>query len=214
MIEYLFGYPCAIVNLKGDTYNKKEIVDTIEKNYNIDNNRNEWGKDTIEKNHLHHLYNDWDNKKFFKVNFNLLTEKYKIIITDFLSKLHFKNSVKFKFNVINYTCMKKNQFMTEHIHPFVDFTLIHYIKFNENIHEPTVFKNTHSHTNFSEFLNTKLMENLDLNFIENSYVCKIFKFNIKEDDICIVPGLIPHYVPISEDNSETRITIVTNVNIL
>jgi len=214
MIKYLFGHPFSVVNLKGEDYNKKEIIDTIEKNYSINNKRDNWDKNSIEKNYLHHSYGDWNNDKFLKINFTKLTEKYKIIIENFLNELHFKNNIKFKFEIVNYTCIKNNQFMKEHIHPFTDFTMIHYVKFNKNIHESTVFKNTHSHSSFTEVLNTKLMENLDFSFVENSYMCKVFKLNIEEDDICIVPGLIPHYVPVNENASESRITIVTNINIL
>jgi len=217
-IKYLFGFPTSIVKLKANKYNKKEIINTIEKNYNIDNNRNEWrnewDKISTESSKLHHAYDDWDNSKFLKPNFDLLIKHYKIIITKFLNKLHFKNTVNFKFSIANYTCMKNNQFMNEHIHPYTDFTLIHYIKFNKKIHQSTHFKNTHSHSNFSGLLNKKLLQNLDLSYIENSNLCNVYKFNIDEDDICIVPGLIPHFVPISKNVSETRITIVSNINIL
>jgi hypothetical protein len=210
MLKQLFGLPVYIKNISNHSYDRKKIIKDIEFNYSKDKNRNNW--DTL-KSDLHHSYNDWENHDFKKINFNQLIPIYETIFQEFFNSLPLKKEIKFKFDIVNYTCMTSNQFMKSHYHPETDFTAVHYIKFNKEIHKPTMFENSHVFSDYVPFLRPNLINILNVNDTLNSWVSKDFWMNIEEEDICITPGLCFHNVPIQPKISESRITIVSNITV-
>ena len=56
----LFGFPVMMGKIDPITYNKKSIINAIEKNFKINKTRNKWDKTSV----LHHVYNDGANPKF------------------------------------------------------------------------------------------------------------------------------------------------------
>ena len=67
MKEQFFGMPIWRENIDSKLYNKKEIIDTITRNYQKNRSRNTWWSNTS---NLHHMYNDWDNTEYEVPNWN------------------------------------------------------------------------------------------------------------------------------------------------
>ena len=103
--------------------------------------------------------------------------------------------------------------MRSHIHNDCDFSAVHYIKFDDTVHTATLFENSNNYSNFSEYLRPNLNKILDRNCILNSWFFNHFKFKIKENDICIVPGLLSHSISKQIETEKTRITIVCNITL-
>ena len=217
MIKQIFGFPVFIESINKDLYKKKEIIKDIEYNYKKDNTRNNWeSSDTIKKSNLHHAYNDWNNIKFKSINFTSLIPVYKKSISNFFENFSFKKTLNFKFNITNYTCMTSNQYMKSHYHPDSDFTAVHYIKFNEKIHKPTLYENSNISSQFIKALRPKLNNLVDISDIKNSWFFENYSFDIKEDDICITPSFLFHSVPIQDTKlkqNDKRITVVLNISV-
>lgn len=211
-MQQIFGFPCFIKNIDEHLYNKKEIIEDIEYNYSKNKKRNVWDKGNINESDLHHLYNDWDNTDFKKINFNKLIPIYAEVFKEFFKNLKFKKEdIKFKFEVVNYTCLTSSQNMTRHVHAECDFSAVHYIKFDDTVHTATLFENNNNYSDFSVNLRPNLNKILDETCVLNSWYYKNFRFKIKENDICIVPGLLSHSILKQLKTEKTRITIVCNI---
>lgn len=213
MSKFLFGFPYYLDKINPNNYNKKQIIDQIEYNYSIDSSRNIWDKNFIDGSNLHHSHSDWGNNNFLSINFEELKDQYSIIIEKFLSNLKFIQNINYYYSIVNYTCMRSSQHMRSHVHPDCDFSMIHYLKFDNDIHKPTIFYNPSSLSKFYETLFPNLHKKLDPSYPENSFLSESFYFNVNEDDICIVPGFLSHSVPFHNTTEESRITIVTNITI-
>jgi uncharacterized protein (TIGR02466 family) len=212
MIKNLFGLPLYHTSLLNEKYNKNEILDVIIKNYNKDKNRNEWDKNNFEYSKIHHFLCDEENNFFNTPNFNSLIPIYEKHIINFLQNLNIKQNIKFSFKIVNYTCMKKDQQMRSHIHTNCNFSAIHYLNFDENFNDSTLFFNPAS---YSKFLNV-LMPNIS-NFFnsedeKNSWFYYNFKFSTKEEDLIIFPSILEHSVPVVKSD-KYRVTISFNINL-
>jgi len=215
MIEknILFGIPLLRSKIDPKLYNKKEIIKTIEKNYSIDPNRNKWYT-SPNKSKLHHSFNDWNNKKFKNPNFKKIIPVYAKTIMDCLKTLSIKKKFDAKIAIRNYTCLKSSQYMEKHHHISndVDFTAVHYVKFNKEKHLPTTFHNSQNFSNYFSLLNPKYINFLDHTYTDNSFMSDEYYLNTKEDDFFIIPSILEHSIPI-QNSDETRITIVLNISI-
>jgi hypothetical protein len=103
--------------------------------------------------------------------------------------------------------------MKSHVHVDCDFSAVHYIKFDEIAHTSTLFENNNNYSNFSKNLRPNLDNILDKTCILNSWYYKNFRLKIKENDICIVPGLLSHSISKQLKTEKTRITIVCNITL-
>jgi hypothetical protein len=212
-MQQIFGFPVFIKNIDKKLYNKEEIIKNIEFNYNKNKKRNIWDKGNINESDLHHSYGDWDNEEFNKINFDKLIPIYANIFSEFFKNLKFKKEVKFKFEIVNYTCLTSSQYMRSHFHPECDFSAVHYIKFDKTAHTSTLFENNNNFSDFSEIIKPSLNNILDNNHILNSWYFKYFRLNIEEDDICITPSLLSHSISKQLNTDKTRITIVCNITL-
>lgn len=212
MLYQIFGLPIFIKNIDEKLYNKKEIIKNIQSNYKKNKKRNNWDNE-FEKSDIHHSYNDWNNPEFKKINYAKLIPIYEVVFKEFFNFISLKKQIKFKFEILNYTCMTSSQFMKSHHHVKADFTAIHYIKFDNKVHKPTLFENSHVFSDYANFLSPHLKDILNENSHTNSWFYKNFFMNIKENDICITPGFTFHSVPHQSKTDKTRITIVSNINI-
>jgi hypothetical protein len=213
-MQQIFGFPCFIRNIDETLYDKEEIIKEIEHNYNKNKKRNVWRKGNIYESDLHHVYNDWDNEDFKKINFDKLIPIYRNVFLEFLKNLKFKKEeIKFNFNIVNYTCLTSSQYMASHVHPDSDFSAIHYIKFDDTEHTSTLFENSNNYSNYIENLRPNLNKILDETCILNSWYYKNFIFKIKENDICIIPSLLSHSILKQAETKKTRITIVCNITL-
>jgi hypothetical protein len=213
-MQQIFGFPYFIRNIDKNLYNKEEIIKDIEHNYIKNKERNAWDKGKINESNLHHIYGDWDNTDFKKINFDKLIPIYKDVFVEFLKNLKFKKQeIKFKFSVVNYTCLTSSQNMASHVHADCDFSAVHYIKFDDTVHASTSFENNNNYTNYVENLRPNLNKILDETCVLNSWYYKNFRFKIKENDICIVPGLLSHSILKQVETEKKRITIVCNITL-
>ena len=211
MIKNLFGLPLYHTSLLNEKYNKNEILDVIIKNYNKDKNRNEWDKNNFEYSKIHHCLFDEENTSFDFPDFKHLIPVYEKHINNFLNNLNIRKNIKFTFQIVNYTCMKKGQQMIKHIHTGCDFSAIHYLKFDENFNDSTLFFNPSNYALFLNALRPKLKDLL-VNNENNSWAFYNYTLATKEEDFVIFPSVLEHNVPVIKSDKH-RITISLNINL-
>ena len=212
--DLLFGLPAIRCNIDEKLYSKEKLVDTILKNYNTNPNRNSWDlNNKFENSNLHHSYNN-DNDDFENIDYSELMPIYTDTISKCLSQLNFKKQ-KFKFNfyIANYTCIKENHYMKSHIHTDSNFSAIHYLKFDEKEHHPTIFENTHNYAPFAGKLSGDFSDQLDDSYSENSWMHTHYSLKTKENDFVLTPSFLEHSVPFHKKCRNHRVTIVLNINI-
>jgi len=206
----LYGYPVGIATINKNTYDKKNIIKTIESNFKKDKKRNKWTKFSD----LHHLYNDENNPNYKQVNWETLLPLYKTAFNNYFKHLFKSVDIKYHIKVVNYTCMEKSNFMGEHIH-HSGFSAVHYIQFDEKNHTPTCFINPYTHGDYvGEVLHTNIPPLLDEKNILNSWAFNRWHLGMKEDELIITPGIMKHRVDPQNSKNKNRITIIANVNIL
>ena len=95
------------------SYNKESIVNTINSNYNKQKDRNYFDSMNALESNLHHSYNDIDNKELPMPDYSSLMIVYENVFKELYTNLKFKEGVeiKYHFQIVNYTCTNKNQFM-------------------------------------------------------------------------------------------------------
>jgi hypothetical protein len=213
MISQLFGIPVYKTNISPVLYNKQEIISSIEKNFKLDPLRNYWDNKENYKSNLHHMSQDFDNDGFIPVPVDQLYPIYEKEITTFLKQLGMKSGFSYEQEICNYTCMQQGQFMKEHIHTS-DFVGVHYIKFNNTVHKPTIFSNDNGYALYLASLIPNIRSKLDVEHVNNSWLSKYFNLETIEDNFVITPGIINHFVPPFDSSDELRMTIVVNIKIL
>ncbi len=212
MIKNLFGLPTYHTSILNEKYNKKDILKVILKNYKKDKNRNEWDKNDIYSSNFHHSYSKQKNNFFENPNFNTLIPIYQNNITNFLKNLNIINDVKFSFSISNYTCMLQGQQMKSHIHSNCDFSGIHYLNFDENFNDSTLFFNPASYSKFLKNLRPNLLNFFNNEGEKNSWLYQYYKFITKEEDLIIFPSVLEHSVP-AVKSDKYRITIAFNISL-
>jgi hypothetical protein len=215
MITPLFSLPIYTYSVDENLYDRKDIINTIEDNYKKDKNRNLWEKNTDSiKSNLHHNFSDYKNEDFKEPNYEKIIPVYENILLKFLEDLSLKiTPIKFKFEIVNYTCMTGSQYMKSHQHSHCDFTAVHYIKYNPNIHKPTLYENTHSFSRYTKDLRPNLKNILNEKDYLNSWYYNSYFLNVKEHDMCISPSFLLHSVPHQPQTLDTRITIVLDIQL-
>ena len=210
MKEQFFGMPIWRENIDSKSYNKKEIIDTITRNYRKNRSRNTWWSNTS---NLHHMYDDWDNTDYESPNWNnSLTGLYKGVIQRFFNSIS-AQKFNFDFDVTNYTCYGNSQYMQEHLHPNADFVGIHYIRFDTESHTPTRFVNPMSYAKYLEEIRSETRLKYDDNDILNAWMFPSWELPVIEDDMIIHPALLAHDVrPQTCNDDNLRIASVLNIN--
>ena len=209
----MFNVPYWKYSVDPKSYDKDIILADIEHNYSLDNNRNKWdGKNYLNSN-LHHSNRDIDNPKFKKINYKSLIPVYHNLFDRFCKTLELTSTFKYTFQITNYTAMKSGQYMRPHNHiGDSDFTCIHYVKFNSEKHQSTVFHNAHHWADDFQYLRPTLYKKLDSNNEKHSYLLKYYKLPTDENDFVITPSSLIHEVPPFKSD-ELRVTIVVNLQI-
>ena len=205
----LFGFPIMLTKIDKNSYNKKSIISTIEKNFKLNKKRNMWDKRSV----LHHSYNDHLNPKYHKVNFSTLIPVYKEILLSMFKKVAMVPGYGFTFSIINYTCLSKSNHMASHIHPGVDFTAIHYIQFDNKHHTSSTFENTLAHSEYLDHARPKLADILSNKHHSNSWAYKDWNIDVDEDDFCFSPSFLKHRIDPQDSKNKNRITVVLNITL-
>ena len=205
----LFGFPVMMGKIDPITYNKKSIINAIEKNFKINKTRNKWDKTSV----LHHVYNDGANPKFYKIPYDTVIPMYEKMIGQMISNMGLSSAYKFSFEIINYTCLSKSNYMNSHLHEGADFTAVHYIQFDQKNHTPTIFENTSPHVDYVRQLRPQLTNVLSNKYFANSWVYKDWYLETNEDDFCFCPAYLKHRIDPQTSKKKNRITLVLNITL-
>ena len=205
----LFGFPVMSMKIDKNSYDKKSIISTIEKNFKLNKKRNLWDKTSV----LHHAYNDFSNPKYRKVNFDTLVPVYKKVLIAMFNSMTLLSAYDFQCEVVNYTCLSKSNYMASHIHPGVDFTAVHYIQFDKKHHTPTIFENSLPHIDYINELSPQLTKILSKKDNLNSWTCGKWRIDTEEDDFCFSPSFLKHRIDPQTSKNKNRITIVLNIKL-
>ena len=108
--------------------------------------------------------------------------------------------------------MTKESQMSNHIHTDCDFSTVHYLKYNNDSLDCTLFHNSNDYAKFLVSLSPSLSKVCDNKSIQNSWIYQTFKIPTQEDDFIIFPAILEHSVPRIESDGE-RVTVVTNINV-
>jgi|TARA_R100001460_G_scaffold4116_1_gene11909 hypothetical protein len=208
--KIIFGFPIMSTKINKNSYDKKNIVSTIETNFKINNKRNNWDKESL----LHHSANDRNNLKYKKINFKSILPVYKETILSMLKKLNTICNYSFEFDISNYTCLSNNNFMKPHIHADCHFTAVHYLQFDKKNHKGTRFINTLPFTDYIKEIAPGLYNVLSLNDNKNSWLCESWIDNVEEDDFYFYPAYLKHTIDPQVAKNKNRITIVLNIKLL
>jgi uncharacterized protein (TIGR02466 family) len=212
MIKYLFGLPTYRTSLLNERYNKEDLIKVVLKNYNKDKNRNNWDKNSLEYSKIHHFLYDEENPFFDTPDFSPLFPIYTKHITNFLNNLKLKKNFNFNFKIVNYSCMTEGQHMKSHIHTHCDFSAIHYLKFDENFNDTTLFFNPASYSKFLDNFSPNILNFFNSEDEKISWLYQNFKFITKEEDLIIFPSILEHSVPVVKSD-KYRITIAFNISL-
>tara|TARA_R110000796_G_scaffold245499_1_gene369771 strand:+ start:44 stop:694 length:651 start_codon:yes stop_codon:yes gene_type:complete len=210
ILDEMWGLPILKTNLDSKLYNKKQIVKTIKQNYQKEQKRQEWS-DSFYGTNIHHSNCDDDNINFLKPNYSELIPLYQEIIFHYFKYINLKK-IKIDFRIVNYTASSHDSFMEPHLHSDCHFSMIHYIKFNQEQHQSTVFLNPFA---FHEYWpgQNEINKNINKNLIKPSFVSREAKLHTIEDDIIIFPAILKHFVKNKKSN-DLRIVISTNITII
>ena len=203
----LFGFPVMGTKIDQKSYDKKSIISTIEKNFKLNKKRNRWDKQSV----LHHAFKDFDNPKYHKVNFDTLLPVYEKVLGEMFKKMDLRSTFRFNFNIINYTCLSKSNYLVSHVHPGVDFTAVHYIQFDKKYHTPTTYENHLPCIDYVSNITPKLQLILSNKHPTNSWAYPDWTLDIEEDDFCFSPGYLKHRIDSQASKTKNRITIVLNI---
>jgi|DEB0MinimDraft_10_1074344.scaffolds.fasta_scaffold84511_2 hypothetical protein len=204
----LWGLPILKTKINPDSYNKKEIIDVVEKNYLKQPIRQNWSNSFFNTD-IHHSNSDEKNKNFEKPNYNLLYKAYVDPLKFYLKQINLNKNKKVRIDIVNYTASRNASFMEPHIHSECDFSMIHYIQFDKKENNPTVFLNPYSFNDF--WINQgKLISNTDESNPSNSWVFSEWRYDVEEDDIIIFPAILRHFVR-NKKTLKTRIVVASNI---
>ena len=212
MKEQFFGMPIWRENIDSKSYNKKEIIDTITRNYHKNRSRNIWLSEGWSD--LHHAYNDYGNKEYECPDWtNSLMGVYRGVLQRFFDTIT-AQSFNYNFSIVNYTCYGNLQYIQEHLHPKVDFVGIHYIRFDTESHTPTRFINPMTYAKYLEGITSETSLKYNDNDVSNAWMFPSWEPKIIEDDMIIHPGLLSHDVRPQKCNDDNlRIASVLNIHV-
>lgn len=212
MIDQIFGIPLYKSSIDSNSYDKKSILITILNNFEKSNERNNWDNESYIKSKIHHSLCDEKNQNFEKPDFSSLRSVYESEIKKYLRMMNYQN-LAFKFEIVNYTVMTKDSQMSNHIHTDCDFTTVHYLKFDNESFDSTLFHNSNDYAKYLiPSLSPSLSKVCDNKSIQNSWMYQTFKISTQEDDFLIFPAVLEHSVPRIENDGK-RITVVANINV-
>ena len=204
----LFSYFVFKGTIDPTKYNKQPIIDVVERNYQINPNRNEWDTESS----MHHCYKDWENPNFEKIPETAgLSRLYKEFFQNAFKEFIFKTNGGFQFYIANVTGTKEGQFMRKHHHNPAFYSAIHYVQLAQE-HSRTVFCNPASdEEKLADYTMELVSANLHHQALINSSFFKTWTFDIQEDDILLFPSFLEHYIPETPPTDKLRVSIALNV---
>ena len=146
-----------------------------------------------------------------KLNDEFLFSIYSKYITDFFREYSLKAG---KYNIHSpwYNAFSKNQYQEPHTHLPADFSVVHYVTFDESQHLATTFVHPNPIISQSaKAFRRPLMDKLDPSCPAHSFYMSFYTPpQIKQGDLIIFPSFLNHYVKPNVSEKQ-RITITFNV---
>ncbi len=207
-IFYLWGLPIAKFKISPSDFDKKSIVEQIEKNYKLQSRR----KSNLKNNYGTDIHQSlYDNSNTLEEpKYESLKKPYSLIIQKYIKTFNVKENLNFEFSILNYTASNEKSYLAPHCHEDSDFAMTHYIKFDKT-NDPTTFVNPYVFNDF--WIRQNKLSFSVSNNIQNSWVFDTWTFNTEEDDILIFPAILKHFANLRKSNN-IRITLASNVKIL
>lgn len=149
------------------------------------------------------------------INWSPAIKVYKKYIDIFLTEYFQSKDVSYEISGEPwYTAYGKNQSANTHEHLPDHFSVVHFIKFNPEVHHPISFVNSNNEAiKLFVTYNPQLRKLINFDRSNMGYYHPRFTPNILEGDIVIFPGQLEHLVEKSS-SEEIRITVAMNINIL
>jgi hypothetical protein len=213
MFDKRLLFPSTVYSTKinPNSFDKLDIVSTVERNYRKKPNRNEWDQNSD----MHHYYNDADNPLFETIDYSSLTPIYSNIIDTFMNnELDICKPIKYRWEIINSTAYGPGQWMDSHDH-ITDlniFSCVHYVQLPAGS-SPLTFQNPASFQVYNippSVVNTSNF--INLNNDSASVWSKNWNFHQEEDDFLIFPSYLKHSVNKNPPGLQgLRIAVVLNI---
>lgn len=184
---------------------KEAYMDSIIKNYELrPKHSHDWNV------HTSYLWNDTLPNK---IDWWVSIEHYRTYVNKFIED-YFRKSLDWRIQDNPwYTAYGKGQKADWHDHMPADFSAVHFLKFNPEVHNPIVFTNP-------DVISSRLHGTYKPHLVDNlgtcdkqSYYKAEYTPEIEEGDFIIFPSQLFHLVHPSESD-ELRVTIAFNFNIL
>jgi|TARA_B100000035_G_scaffold173573_1_gene148052 uncharacterized protein (TIGR02466 family) len=210
----LFTPVIYILNIDPKSFDKEKIIKTITANYKKQPERNYFdGRAELGRSNSHHTYNDFNNKKFKKVEMSSLIKIYGKIFKSFFDN-EFKASKPFKYSysIQNAAAIGKDQYMNSHCHLPSSFSCVHYLKIDEN-NSGITFKNPNNISETMQWIAPKTYDILNKLDTSNSYFFPTFNLKPKEDTMLIFPSTLHHAVERQIDSKNLRVSVATNITL-
>lgn len=205
MIVDLFSPFYWKISINEHNYIKSKYISLIEDNYyDNPNNADDWV--------VHTSYSTKPLKN--NIDWSLSLPIYKKYISDFILEYFGENR---NFNISGnpwYTTYGYGQSADTHEHLPDHFSVVHFLKFNKEKHNPITFINPNGHFIKCFIDSNKNIKNMiDFNNINQSYFHPRYTPDISEGDLIIFPGQLEHLVD-KNKSYDLRTTIAMNINIL
>ena len=205
---YLWGLPIVKAKILPDSFNKKNIVDTIINNYKSkprrsSNLKNNFGTD------IHQSLYDKDGI-VEDPDYESLKEPYTHVIQNYLHHLKLQKDHDVEFSTLNYTASNETSYLAPHCHEDSDFAMTHYLQF-DTTNSPTTFVNPYTFNDY--WIRQNRISSSVSNNIENSWVFDTWTFDTEENDVIIFPAILKHFANIKKSD-HIRITLATNIKLL
>jgi hypothetical protein len=205
----LFSIPVYKTRIDPKLYNKQELYDIIEENYNKSPFRKSFDPDyPLSSFHTYHA--NFHNDAFKNLNFEHLTPLLDEKIKSFIQLLNTKREFVYEWHIVNVN-VGKDGWMDRHRHDDGNnmYVFTHYLSFDKFNHPKTDFHNESIIPHI-----TKRHKELLTNDNENSIHYDCFSFGTEEDDMFIFPSYLTHGVfPTYRDSNKLRILVVGNIHI-
>ena len=208
-LHLLCGFPILYTSIDPNSYDKEKIVDTITNNYKKQNVRQNWSTSAYETN-IHHSAGDEGNEKFTFPNYDKLTKTYIKPLQEYKKFIGLKKDIGLDLCIANYTCSSHKSFMEPHIHFECEFSMIHYLKFDQSQHAPTIFLNPYESW---EWWSRTLKNKINCEKTHQAWVYSELNYPTKEDDLIIFPSMFRHFVN-NKPSKDPRITVASNITLI
>jgi hypothetical protein len=205
-VEYIFSPFLYKKNLTATDFMKSKVLPLMLENYHHDPTlSNDWS--------VHTSYGTED-KLVHKINWDFMKQYYNSVIQDFSIEFFGES---FQFQIDDdpwYTVYGEGQNGPLHDHIDADFSLIHYLKFDPNLHVGTTFVNPNRiRVKYHNLYRNGFTNRLNRSNIGQSLYFEDYTPNVQEGDVLIFPASLEHKIEKS-NTDELRVVVALNFKVI